>query len=442
MYSPSTISSLPQSPGVYRYFDNAGKLLYIGKAIDLKKRVSSYFQKKDLDQKTAVLVNLIYSIDIAVVRTEFEALLLESQLIRKYKPKYNVIWRDDKHFIYIKITKEKYPRILYSRKDDDSKAVFYGPFPSFSIVKTVLSYLRHIYPYCGQNRNLKRPCFYTHLGLCNPCPAFIETLSGEDQKKAIRKYTSNISHIKKILNGNIKEESHHLETEMKKYSKNEEYENAALYRDRLMHLQYLTQNFHPLENLIEQPFYTKMEWEKEQKELLAHLKLFFPDLAVLSRIECYDISNISGKFASGSMVTFINGVPEKKYYRKFKIRLIDTPNDFTMHKEMMHRRLKHTEWQLPDLFVIDGGKPQLRALAPVFDYFGMKTPVIGIAKEDEELVIPSGKIFEKLKLKRDSSALHLIQRLRNEAHRFAKKYHTLLRVQSLFGANTKSASYI
>lgn len=434
-YTPQTITQLPASPGIYKYFDITGTLLYIGKAKNLKKRVTSYFQKKELDTKTQLLVSQICSIEIIVVRSEFESLLLESRLINAYKPKYNVIWKDDKHYIYIKITKEEFPRILYARKEVDRKDLLYGPFPSTTIVKDMLSYLRRIFPYCTARRDLKRSCFYTHIGLCDPCPAAIKKLVGLKQKEAKTIYLSNTRHIKNILEGKITKVETYLRKEMKRCSVRQDYEHAASFRARLASLYYLTQDYHPIEQYLEISSFTADEWDKEEKQLLSILHPYFKSLTLIDRIECYDISNISGKLGTGSMVTFIGGVPDKRYYRHFRIRMIDTPNDFAMLSEIAARRLKHKEWKMPQLFIIDGGKPQLIALAKVFKQLDISIPCIGIAKAEEELVIPIQSHchaeFVKVKLQSDSPALHLVLRLRDEAHRFAQKYHTHLRMKYL-----------
>lgn len=431
IFTPSSISQFPESPGIYKFFDITGTLLYIGKAKNLKKRVYSYFHKKDLDVKTKLLVSQIHSIEIHITRSEFESLILESRFIHTYKPKYNVIWKDDKHYIYIKVTREEFPRILYARKDDDTKSFLYGPFPSTSIVKDMLSYLRRIFPYCTARRDAKRSCFYTHLGLCNPCPTDIQKMAPDKRKEAQRGYRMNTNQIKEILEGHIGRVKSYLLKEMKNYSEQLDFERAAQVRDRLKSLTYLTQNFHPYEKYLDLPTFSKDQWRKEETELLALLAPFFPTLKKLDRLECFDISNISGKFATGSMVTFVNGTADKRYYRHFRVRTIHTPNDFAMLSEIVGRRLKHKEWGMPQLFIFDGGKPQLIALSKVFKQLGLSTPYIGIAKVEEELVIPLKNSFDKIRLTRDSAALHLVLRLRDEAHRFAKKYHTKLQIRYL-----------
>lgn len=440
-YTSSSISTLPESPGVYRYYDGAGTILYIGKAINLRKRVSSYFQKTDLDAKTAQMVPQIERIEITEVDSEFEALLLEADLIRKHLPKYNIIWKDDKHYVYIKITDEAFPRIVFSRKEDEAKggigqylpkAIYFGPFPSKRVVKDLLSYLRSIFPYCTQNPNSNRPCFYTHIGLCSPCPADIRKMQPEEAQQAKRLYRLNIRRIRTLLSGQIDAVKKDLQKEMQEASEQEQFEQAGRIRDRLQTLELLLRTYHAPEEYIKNPELVRTIRETEEQTLRVYLKPHLGALPPLHRIECYDISNISGTLATGSMVTFLDGEPAKDYYRRFRIRTKTTPDDFAMLREMMGRRLKHTEWDLPDLFIIDGGKPQLIAIGRVMEAFAIDRPVIGLAKHFEEIVIPLHGTFTKVRPSPDSPAIHLLQRIRDEAHRFAHKYHEHLRLKELY----------
>lgn len=431
-FTPQSLNNLPESSGVYLFKDKNGSILYIGKAKNLKKRVSSYFRNKiDFNPKIASLIKHIETISIIEVESEFEALLLEAKLIRKLRPKYNIVWKDDKHYIYIKITTEKFPRIIFGRKEDDTRAIFFGPFPSSHIVKDILSFLRQIFPYCNQKRTIKRPCFYTHIGLCDPCPAEIEKFKDEEYRRKKLEYLNNIRQIKLLLSGRLPKVRNYLNARMKHYSDKNEFENAASYRNKLQHLDYLIHNYHPAEVYIENPYLIKDIRKEGLEQLQKILVPYFPDLCKTIRIECYDISTIFGKHSAGSMVTFIGGKPEKKYYRHFRIKFKNTPDDFAMLSEVMKRRLSHPEWGLPDLLVIDGGKPQLAVLLKVLKNYGKIIPIIGLAKEYEKLVIPENGSFVRLKLPRNSSSLHLIQRLRDEAHRFAKRYHEMLRLKSL-----------
>lgn len=423
--------SLPEVSGVYQFYSRDKKILYIGKAKNVRKRVSSYFlQTKDKDTKTQSLVSQIVFIRYIQVLSEYEALLLEARLIRRYTPKYNVIWKDDKHYIYIKITKEEFPRILFARKNE-TDGYYFGPFPSSHTVKEVLQLIRTIIPYCQQSPLYKKACFYTHIGLCHPCPGKIKQLRGEEYKTGKKEYRNNILHIKRLLSGASNTVEKFLQSQMLFYSQKQDYENAAFYRDKLSKLNFLTQEYIPIERYLYNPNSAKQSFDNESKELASLLKPYFEYVTVIRSIECYDISNISGKYATGSLVTFRNGQSDKTLYRRFRIHTKYTPDDFAMLTEVMNRRLKHKEWKLPDLMVIDGGKPQLIAMQKVFSSLSFSTAYIGLAKRNEEIVIPSADKFIHLRLPGRSHALQLIQRIRDEAHRFAHSYHEHLRLKGL-----------
>lgn len=436
-FTPRQINGIAVGPGIYKFYSEDNKLLYVGKAKNLKKRIANYFSRVKKDTKTLQLIQQIRSIRIIPVASEFEALLLESRLIRENQPKYNVIWKDDKHYIYIKITREKFPKILFARKRETADDYF-GPFPSSRVVREILSYIRTIFPYCTQKASAPRACFYHHIGLCNPCPAKITKLERDKSQTLTRQYRQNIKNIKKILEGKITYIKKILQNEMHKFSEKEDFENAAIYRDKLSQLDYLVNRYTPAEIYIENPkFFDKLRLQ-EEKDLTDLLRAYFPGISRISRIECYDISNISGRLAAGSLVTFRNGYPDKNLYRRFRIRLKNTPDDFTMLKEIMSRRLKHTDWILPDLLVVDGGKPQIAATRKILSEVKPEIPIIGLAKRFEELVIPSGGQYIKVELPEGSPALNLVKRLRDEAHRFAHRYHSLLRIRNLFSTVEKS----
>lgn len=442
LYTPHTIRELPESPGVYLFLGKDKAILYIGKAINLKNRVSSYFRTPSPGAiKKEKLVSRVAAIDIILVHSEFEALLLEAHLIKRHQPKYNTIWKDDKHYMYIKITSEEFPRVLFSRNDKEKKAVYFGPFPATRIVRDILRFIRPLFPYCTQKRNARRVCFYSHLGLCNPCPGEIKREEGELYEQKKEKYRENIRHIKMLLKGHIQSVSRMLQTKMEKHAGKEEYEEAQLYKEKLDHLETLGRHTFAPDAYIENPHLFEKTIQDGQRQLRDILKAYFPSLPRMHRIECYDISNISGKSAVGSCVLFVDGLPEKNGYRRFQIRSGNTPNDFAMLSEIFERRLNHIEWQFPDLFIVDGGKPQLLAIQKVFLRREIPIPLIGIAKRFEELVIPVGDTCIKLQLGKRSPALHLAQRIRDEAHRFAHTYHTFLRLRSLVGTN-KSCSGI
>lgn len=425
-------NKIPPLPGIYKLYSSSNILLYVGKAKNLKKRVFSYFDTQLKEPKIRLMINQIKYIEVIPVTSEFEALLLEAKLIRDCQPKYNSIGKDGKNYIYIKISNEKFPKIYFSRKVDHT-GEYFGPFPSFQIVKEILSYIRSIFPYCTQKESIRRSCFYHHIGLCNPCPSDIIKLTGMEYKLLTKDYLQNIRNIKNILNGNIDILNRMLIAKMKVLSKQEDYEKASIWRDKLDKLNYLVHQYSPIESYIKNPKFLYNLRNRERLDLEKILSSYYPKISKVHYIECYDISNTSGKLATGSLVTFKDGEPDKNLYRKFRIRSKNTPDDFGMLQEMISRRLKHKEWILPDLFVIDGGALQLLVLKKVFYQLNIEIPIIGLAKEYESIVIPINNSYIKIELEANSMALNLIKRLRDEAHRFAHSYHTLLRLKYLLG---------
>lgn len=430
--SQSFLNQLPQTAGVYQFYDDRGSILYIGKAKNLKKRIKTYFNKnQDVELKTKQLIKRSAHLKFINVTSEFEALLLEAELIKRHQPKYNVIWKDDRHYIYIKITNEEFPRILLSRHENEIGANYFGPFPSSGIVKEVLGYIRSIFPYCTQNPRIKKGCFYSHIGLCKPCPAQLKQIDCHNYKIGKRLYLENIKRIKILLQGKTGKVKNCLQRQMKNFSKKEEFEQAAIIRDRLAKLEYLITSYHPTGIYIQNPLFAEQLWQQEEKNLTDFLSDYFSTLNIINRIECYDISCLSGKFAVGSMITFINGQPAKDHYRRFRIKSLTKKNDLDMLKEVVKRRLRHQEWLKPDLIIVDGGRPQLASVKKIILEARLDIPVIGLVKSREKLVIPYRKDFIDLYLSSDSDALHLIQRLRDEAHRFAHRYHENIRLKSL-----------
>lgn len=432
-FFPDKLNLIPAESGVYSFYDDSDNLIYIGKAKDLKKRISSYFSKNHTDSKTRQLISKIHHIRVTTVKSEIESLLLEAKLIRLFLPKYNVIWKDDKHYIYIKVTKEEFPRILFARKEDDLTSNFYGPFPSSFVVRDLLRYLRRIFPYCTQNRNIKRSCFYSHIGLCSPCPGEIVKTKDITRRILTREYNRNVNQIKLILNSKFKRVKSILADSMVKYSKEENFEKAAEFRDKIERINFLLTDYHNPDLYIKDPYFAGKSSLEDQKELSQILSGKGLSIKSINKIECFDISNISGKMAVGSMVVFIDGKSSKANYRRFRIKLKSTPDDFAMISEVLNRRLNHKEWKFPDLFIIDGGKPQLLALSKIFNKYNIKIPYIGIAKEFEELVLPPFLEYRKIRLPSSSGALHLVERIRDEAHRFAHKYHEKVRLDYLLG---------
>jgi len=454
------IRSLPLKPGVYIFRDKSGAALYVGKAVNLRNRVRSYFQKGlELGPRTAAMVEKIKKIEHIVVESEIEALLLEADLIKRLKPKYNVRLKDDKAYQYIKIsnvkaqmsklktaTPEEFAKVTTARKTY-GQAIYFGPFPEGKTVRQVLRTLRRVFPFrdCSEAKfkryqKLGRPCLYGDLELC-PAPC-VGLISPED-------YQKNIKQLVLFLSGRRKNLVEQLEEEMEKASKEKNFEEAARLRDRIRSLEYVTQAFKPAKDYLEHPNLLEDQRQKELEELRKRVGLE----KKIKRIEAYDISNIFGEWAVGSLVVFMDGEPDKSQYRRFKIKTVEGVSDVAMIKEVLRRRLKRVQnskrkaqslvqssklkkskdkvfENLPDLILVDGGKPQVGAVNEILEEFGLTIPVLGLAKRFERIIKDDLSV---IKLPKSSPALHLLQRIRDEAHRFALSYHRKLRSRGLMG---------
>ena len=411
------LESLPNKPGVYLYHDKSGQIIYIGKAINLKKRISQYWEGDDaLGPKTTALVSQIASIETKVVGSEIEALVLEANLIKKYRPKYNSLLKDDKSYLYICISHDDLPIISTARSTNlPPKADIYGPFPSGSAVTSLLKTIRRIFPFYSKKHSPK-PCLYCHLDLCpgpNPDP---------------RQYCQSITKIKKILTGRFKFLQHQLQKEMKIYSISQNFESAIIARNQLESVNYIVSGWRNVSDLFENINLPEDRSLRALNELFLILKT-----KALRRLECFDISQLGSKYFVGSMVVWQDGRLDKSQYRKFRIKTKFTPDDQYMIKEIVYRRLQHPQWGRPDLIVVDGGKPQVSAVIPVVethDHASLQTkniPIIGLAKKHETIIFEN----QEINLPRHSAALRLLQSLRDEAHRFANRYRCQLLKQSL-----------
>lgn len=414
-----TISNLPDKPGVYLYHDSDNRIIYVGKAINLKNRVKSYFQSSDkLGPKTAALVANIDSIEYWVVDSEIEALLLEAELIKLHKPRYNIILKDDKSYLYIKITtNEEIPRISTARRENEKGVTYFGPFPSAQTAKNVLKTIRRVFPYRSCKTLPKTPCLFYHIKLC-PAPC-VDYVSVSDYRQMINQIILFLSGKRKTLEKQIEKEMHQASDQLL-------FEEAAKLKKKLDDIRYITQSFRKPEDYIENPNLLEDQRTKTLEELKSHVSQYLPLNNLPQRIECYDISNIQGKQAVGAMVVFTNGEADKREYRKFKIRTKDSPDDFAMMSEMLRRRFNN-EWPLPDLLVIDGGKGQLQIALDTLTESGIAIPTISLAKRMEEIYLKVGDTFEKIVLPRNSKALQLLQHMRDEAHRFGITFHRSLR---------------
>jgi len=524
------LKSLPEVPGVYQYFDKQDKIIYIGKAKNVKKRVTSYFNKTVENHKTRVLVKNISRIEHVVVDSEMDALLLENNLIKKYKPRYNILLKDDKTYPWICIKNEPFPRVFFTRKVFKDGSEYFGPFTSLKTVRSLFDLVKGLYPLRSCNYDLSeekisaqkyKVCLEYHIGNClAPCVAAIDTAS----------YGKNIESIRQILKGNFKEALNAFENQMKHYAQKMEFEKAQWIKEKIEDLKnfqskstvvnpkishvdvfsifsdesygyinYLQVSYgaivrsHTLEikkkldesdatllqlGIIEirQLFSStsKTVFLNEKVSLGDELKVFVPqqgdkkklvDLSLRNakyfrmerfkqmkivdpdrhskrimsqmkadlrlpqepvHIECFDNSNIQGSNPVAACVVFKNGKPSKKEYRHYNIKTVTGPDDFASMEEVVFRRYKRLleeDEPLPQLIVIDGGKGQLSSAVKSLDVLGLrgKISILGIAKRLEEIYFPNDSI--PLYLDKKSETLKILQRARDEAHRFGITFH-------------------
>ncbi len=510
------LARLPTSPGVYVYRDAGRKILYVGKAKNLRSRVRSYFQRtRDLTPEKQLLVRDIADIETILVSSETEALLLEATLIHRYEPPHNIVLKGENSFLYVRIPLgEVYPIVELVRGfQKNDRARYFGPYTSAGAIRGTLKMLRRVFPYRTCSNPPDKPCFDAHLNRCGGHD--LTPTSREDYRKVIEG-------LMRFLNGQSTELVRELTNTMKAASRERRFEAAAVARDRLraVHSVLAEQNvmgprnenedyvslmcdskaahvnlfrvrqgklidreFFTLEHLVEatdaevlraflEQYYSQsadhpkrvnlpvLPADRERIENALQLRLAVPSrgrkrkLLIMGeknarsilatrrpsdrltttaratalqelanalhltsapkRIECYDISNVQGAFPVGSMVVVEDGLPKKSDYRKFSIKTIKGPDDFHMMAEMLGRRLARTDWPIPDLIVLDGGKGQLSV---VLANVKTKIPIVALAKREEEVFVP--RQADSIRLPRDSEGLFLLQRIRDEAHRFA-----------------------
>jgi len=434
------IEKLPKTAGVYCFKDGK-KILYIGKATSIRERVKNHFHpvkyREAVILPKAKLFNRVKQIGYSKTNSEIEALILEANLIKKYQPKYNVVWRDDKNYFYLGVTKEDFPRVFWTHqtklKTDNLKLKtdYVGPFVDGKSLKATLKSLRKVFPYRSCYKIPNRPCLWYQLNRC-PAPCLLKSSTDEDRifimlnKKMKKECQENAKNLMKILKEGKNPVLKDLKREMKFASKKQGFEEAAKIRDQIVALEKILAHskiFSPENqyraNSVMANYYDIEKWFK--KILIIKKRV--------SRIEAYDVSNIQGQEATGSMVTFINGQPDKNFYRRFKIKISGKPDDIAMIKEILSRRFKHSEWPYPDLILIDGGKAQLKAALSVYPTPGVGK-VMALAKKINELFIEGEK--EPILLKNlPRGIFNLILQLRDEAHRFAISYHRKLREKHL-----------
>ena len=466
-----TLKKLPSRSGVYLFRDSLKTVLYVGRATSLKSRVSSYFSGRDSrGERIFQMVDRARSVETIETETVLESIILEANLIKKYRPKYNVDLKDDKSFSYFVVTKEEFPRVVIVRETEvhamenrkgkrekeaeESQKVnvkrqkysrVYGPYPSKRHMETVLKILRKIFPFHSGKAQSEKGCLYRQIGLC-PGP-----YDGGIGKEAYRK---NICSIEYVLRGQKKRLLATLEKEMAQEAKKENFERAKVLRDQVFALRHirdialLTNDQRPTTHDIS-TLYTDQQVTGES---------FLPDKSRESKVvsrrsirfEAYDISNISGQHAVASMVVFENGEPKKSEYRKFKIKSVSGANDIAMIREVLARRVRHTEWgnplrrsadisllaggehkkgetSWPDMIILDGGKGHLAMAVSLWKALNISIPLVAIAK---------GPTRKKVELHIDPhfapdpellKDLRVLEHLREEAHRFAITYHRKVR---------------
>lgn len=522
-------NDLPNKPGVYIMRDIKDEVLYVGKAKSLIKRVKSYFSKSEQPIKTKLLMSQIHDFEASITDNEKEALILESNLIKRYKPKYNIRLKDDKRYPYIKITNEKFPRVFTTRNVRDDGAYYYGPFTDSGSVKRLVKSLKELFK-IRECKRMDGPCLYHQIHLCSaPC-------SGKITEKS---YNEIVGNINLFFQGEYTKIIQMLNEKMVEAAGNHEFEKAAVLRDQIQSIDnilekqkmelgqnieqdiiacsydekvasvviftmregkiigmddflmsgtegtlpgdilsaflkqfYMSPRHVPAEIIIQyKPDDNELiqEWlsenrgdevmlrtpgnasetrlvqmvaknaeiiknhEKEVRGALVDLKKYLNIPRVPRLIEAFDISNISGKHSVGSMVVFEDGIPKKSKYRRYKIK-IDGPDDYAMMRDVLTRRYSKISSdersKRPDLILVDGGKGQLNIALDVLNSLKLNDiPVIGLAKEFEYIFIPD--VSSPVILPSNSEALYLLQRIRDEAHRFAVKYHKTLRSKEI-----------
>lgn len=419
------IRQLPNKPGVYIMRDCLGRVIYVGKAKNLKKRVSTYFQStkkfqlQEVQPKIAAMISLVDDFDIMEVKSEAEALILESQLIRQWKPKYNTDARDDKRFLLVKVdVQNAIPQFRLVRNRTDQKSMYFGPFVGSRELKKTLHDLRSKYGILlGDTKPQKidgeRYKLYDDIRA---------EIYGHTNEVTLEEYKERVTRACKFLEGRSHEYVREIEEQMKVASAKKDYEKAAQLRDLVFAIR---KTLEPSRKFISQPT-EKQEFASNSVHLLSKAIGLKRDA---THIECFDISHISGTFLVASMVHFTNGVPDKSQYRRYKIRSFIGNDDYRAMQEVVGRRylrLDNEGAAFPDLIIIDGGKGQVNAALTAFLAHELEAPMmIGLAKKKETIVFSDER--PNLNLPLNSPALHLLQRVRDEAHRFANAFNAELR---------------
>jgi len=418
------INQLPKKTGVYLFYGSTGspqakkEIIYIGKAINIKERAKNHFQQPSY--RDHLFINKVSKIDFITTDSEIEALVLEANLIKQHLPKFNVIWKDDKNYFYVAIEKNKqglaYVYITHQPfnkiqgKKNDIKNKYIGPFTEGNALRKTLKFLRKVFPYYTSPSHLSNKCTWCHLELC-PGP-----------NPNLKEYKKDIKQLVLILQGKRKAVLYSLRKEMAYASLAHKFEEAGRIRDKINALLQVMLHTHVIENGNFKN--QNATWDETQTTLQEILQI----KKTINKIECYDISNIQGKQAVGSMIVFIDGLPDKSQYKKFRIKMKNEPNDIAMLQEVLGRRFLHPKWSYPEIMLIDGGKAQLNVAIKTKSHHrgAKKIKIISIAKGRQELFIEGQK--QPIPLKSLPQEIYnLIKHLDDEAHRFAISYHKKLR---------------
>ena len=421
-FSPQDV---PNAPGVYLFRNADGEVIYVGKARSLRKRLSTYFQPSRntrADPKLRALIHSIESYDIMQVRTEAEALLLESRLIKQYHPRYNVELRDDKRYLYLCIDPEEpFPRLQLVRIRRSDNRLYFGPFPFARVLRETADFLAKRFGL--RTCNVREPDLEQHKhclehqirNCCCPCTGAVTP----------EQYQERLDQVIAVFKGDIKPLVEDLEKRMRAHSQELRFEDAAGLRDMVANLRTICE---PRQRSFRHATLER-GGSAPGEEGVHELRRALGIRSEPSRIECFDMSNIGGRFAVGSMVCFRDGKPSRSDYRRFRIRDEKATDDTAMMREVLTRRYTRVlekEDPLPDLIMVDGGKGQLNTALQVLEAVGMPpTPLLGLAKKHEEVFLPGRP--DPILLPRTGLALKLLQAIRDEAHRFAIGYHRQLR---------------
>lgn len=425
------VRRFPTTPGVYLMKDAEGRVIYVGKAVNLRSRASSYFTAAaEVDRRTADLVLEIADLDYIEAESEVDALLMEARLIKDIQPRYNSLLKDDKTFPYLQITtREDFPRVEFTRQPESSGVRLYGPFTSAGQLRGTIAVLQKIFRFRTCSLDIEeqderwrwfRPCLLASINQCTaPCNLRI---SKEDYREDIRR-------LRMFLDGGRSGLLKELEAEMKQASKELKFEKAGRIRDEIRALENLSLRGDLESHAQPEVFYT------DPRKGLAGLKKVLGLTEIPRRIEGLDIAHLQGSDTVASLVQFIDGLPFKPGYKRFRIQTVEGVDDFASMREVIARRFRRLTDEgdaFPDLLLIDGGKGQLNAVMETFQLLNITPPpTVSLAKREEEIFVPGEA--EPIRLSRHSWALRLLQYVRDEAHRFAQHYHHMLRRRSALG---------